>query len=296
MPRLLIVDDEIKNINIILEHLDTAGRNFEVETANDGETAISMLKNNEEKYDLVLLDRMMPGVDGIQVLQFIKLHPALNKIPVIMQTARSEKHEILEGLAAGASYYLTKPYDEDMLLNVIDTALRDYLEYKDLRSQIKKQQKAILLLENGRFVFRTIEEARLLATTLAAACGNPDKVVTGLSELFINAVEHGNLGIGYDEKSKLNETGTWDEEIERRQTLEENKNKTVKVDYKKTSSEIEFTITDEGSGFDWKQYLELSVDRIYDNHGRGIFMANKLSFEKMTFIGTGNSVKVIAGV
>ena len=124
-----------------------------------------------------------------------------------------------------------------------------------------------------------------------AGTRNTEKVVTGLSELLINAVEHGNLAITYQEKSDLNKSGTLMDEIESRLGMDKYKSKIVDVEFKKSGANIEVSITDEGEGFDWKLYLEMSPDRMMDNHGRGIAMAGLLSFDGLDYLGCGNSVR-----
>ena len=84
---ILIVDDEELNRIIIEEYLD--GEDFIIEMAEDGESAWTTLEANPDKYDVVLLDRMMPGISGIEVLSRIKAHPILESIPVILQNSAS---------------------------------------------------------------------------------------------------------------------------------------------------------------------------------------------------------------
>jgi anti-sigma regulatory factor (Ser/Thr protein kinase) len=119
---------------------------------------------------------------------------------------------------------------------------------------------------------------------------NGERLAIGLIELFLNAVEHGNLGIGYKEKSVLNLNGTWDVEIERRMALPENASKVVEVEFQRVQKEIRFRIRDQGQGFDWESYLQFSPERAFDSHGRGIALARNLSFSRLEYQGSGNEV------
>ena len=110
---------------------------------------------------------------------------------------------------------------------------------------------------------------------------------------MINAVEHGNLGIGYELKTILDPETTWLDEIRRRAGLEENKNKKVRVFYENTNDRFCVKIVDEGEGFDWSKYLELDPQRAVDGHGRGIAYANTMSFDKIIFNDKGNEVSCI---
>ena len=148
------------------------------------------------------------------------------------------------------------------------------------------------MMNRGRFEFRTLEEGRSLAALLAHVCDNPDHVVLGLTELMVNAVEHGNLGIGYEEKSRLNAFGHWEAEIVSRLDRPEHAKKRVTVEFERSENAVVFAILDEGNGFDWQKYIEISPDRALDSHGRGIAVANSVSFDKIEYRGNGNQVRV----
>lgn len=292
--QLLIVDDEPFNLEIILAHLED--KNFGLHTASDGEIAWEMLSQTPNLYDLVLLDRMMPQMDGMEVLRRMKENNDLKNIPVIIQTARASKQDIEDGLAAGALFYLTKPFNSTQLISLVDSVTQDRQRHLDLQKELRLQSRSLNLLDMGRFTFQTLDEAQALASLLADTCSAPEKVVTGLSELFINAVEHGNLGIGYEEKSRMQREGTWLQEIENRLLLPENKTKKIRVTYTRHKNCIEFVISDEGQGFTWEKYLQLDPARAFDSHGRGIALAKMASFSRITYEGSGNKVTAVVDI
>jgi len=119
---------------------------------------------------------------------------------------------------------------------------------------------------------------------------NPERTVSGYSELLINAVEHGNLGITYAEKSKLLAEGKWADEVEHRLHSAANADKRVEVVLDKVADSLKVTISDQGQGFDWKKYMQFDPDRAFDLHGRGIAMTKVLSFDQLEYLGKGNSV------
>ena len=287
---ILIVDDEPLLREILKEYLGEMGYN--TMEANDGAEAWSILQKFDHQFDAIILDRIMPNMDGLEVLKKIKAHPKLNDIPVIMQTGAVEKHEILEGLQAGCYYYLTKPFERDMFVSIIKTAVADHLSYRSVQEALKKQNRSLMLLDSGKFSFRTLDESRSLTTLLAAACPEPDIVATGLSELLINAVEHGNLNISYTEKSHLLSEHKWEDEVKLRLKQKEYMERTVFVKFNRNEQEIIISIADQGNGFEWQEYLELSPERSSHSHGRGIAMANILSFDKIEYQGNGNEVVV----
>lgn len=288
--RILVVDDEALNIEIILGMLE--GENYQFDVARDGVEAWALLEGNPEAYDVVLLDRMMPRMDGMEVLSRIKSHTLLRHIPVILQTAMNAREHMVEGIRAGAYYYLVKPYDGDVLVSVVRTAARDNRHYRNIRKELRDATRTLGLLRSGRFRYRTLAEARALATLLANACPNPESVAMGLAELMINAVEHGNLGISYQEKSVLNAAGFWEAEVERRLAQDTLSPRQVEVEFSRDEDSIRILITDQGEGFDWEKYLTLSPERALDNHGRGIAMAKMLSFSELEYRGRGNQVAV----
>ncbi|QZA82043.1 response regulator [Deefgea piscis] len=157
LNRILIVDDEPFNLEILSEHLADAG--YETVTAEDGEAAWEILQHDKDGFSTILLDRMMPRMDGMQVLAKLKQHPDFLHIPVIMQTAVGAAENVREGLAAGAYYYLIKPFQREMLLAIVAAAVGFHKERKQLEDQITEHAESYRLLVNGEFHFRTLEEA-----------------------------------------------------------------------------------------------------------------------------------------
>ncbi len=154
--RILVVDDEALNLEIIADYLEDT--DYELIEAENGFEAWSILENSPESIDLVLLDRMLPRLDGIQILSRMKDHPVLEHVPVILQTAKVAKQDILEGMQAGAFYYLTKPFEEEMLRSVIKTALDEHRFYLSLQQDLKKTAGTLSLMRNGFFHFRTLKQ------------------------------------------------------------------------------------------------------------------------------------------
>lgn len=287
--RVLVVDDETLNLEILAEYFG-----FEDETPfspcciDSGEGAWALLQDPAQQFDIILLDRMMPGLDGIALLRRIKNEPRLADIPVILQTAADSAEEIREGLEAGAYYYLTKPYRRDALIAIVQAALTDARAHNSLRQRLKEHVGALQFLSRADFRFRNIDEASQLATFLAQACPQPDRAILGISELLINAVEHGNLGLGYAEKSRLKRADGWHAEIARRLALPENAGKEVRVGFVRHSTGVTLRIADEGYGFPWANYLHISPERACDPNGRGIALAGMLSFSSLCYEGCGN--------
>ncbi len=286
--RVLVVEDSEADRALLDAHLSRDG--FETEFACDGVEAWEMLDANPDRYDLVLLDRSMPRMNGMDLLKRIKSDHRFLIVPVILQSALVARDEVIEGIRAGAYYYLTKPYDLEMLMSVVRTAAADSAAARELQRRVRRGLQVLQLLDDAHFTYRTIEEARGLAAVLANACPDAEATVIGLTELLVNAVEHGNLGITYDDKSALLSEGTWAAEIERRLTLPENVSKRVDVGFHRNDTELRFTICDRGNGFEWTRYLDIDPRRAFDRHGRGILMARHVSFSSIEYRGCGNEV------
>lgn len=119
--KILIADDE-QNIVISLEYL-MRREGFEVSIAKDGDEAIA--KTRAELPDLVLLDIMMPKMNGFEVCQEIKSDPTLKAVRILMLTAKGRDTEIAKGLALGADGYMTKPFSTKELVERIRALLAD---------------------------------------------------------------------------------------------------------------------------------------------------------------------------
>ncbi|MBS0357488.1 MAG: response regulator [Proteobacteria bacterium] len=288
--RILVVDDEPFNLDIVGEYLDEMG--FELVMVDSGEAAWQALSQPDSRFDLVLLDRMMPGMDGISVLRRIKSDERLRSIPVIMQTAATSPEQVREGLAAGAFYYLTKPFEGEALQTIIRSALDDMRVRRELTASLAEQAQAFRCIKEGEFRIRTLEEARVLASFIALLGPQPDMLAMGLSELLVNGVEHGNLGIEFSEKSRLRESDSWEEEITRRLALPENRDKVVRLRVRSDDSRWVFEIRDDGEGFDWRQFLDFDPERAFAPNGRGIALSRQLAFASLTYLPPGNQVVV----
>lgn len=288
-PHLLVAEDDPISLEILLENLTDAG--YAVDSAVNGDAAWGLLQANPERYCAILLDRMMPGIDGIEVLRRVKADAALCHTPVIMQSALVQPEEVLEGLRGGAYYYLTKPFAADTLLAIVDTAARDFRHTQEIRDEARKAARTLIHLEHAAFTFRTPDEARDIATLLANACPDGEKVALGLSELMLNAVEHGNLGITYQEKSQLIAQGALEEEIARRLADPRWGERRARIEFARDERVIRFSLNDQGAGFNWEDFLEMRPERAFDTHGRGIAMAKLLSFDSLDYRGNGNALE-----
>jgi DNA-binding response OmpR family regulator len=120
MAKILVAEDEKQIADMISFKLTNGGH--QVVRAQDGEQAISLAAR--ESPELILLDVMMPGLNGYEVLRRLKGNPALRSVPVIMVTAKGHERDVLSGLRGGAVDYIVKPFSLKELAARVELALR----------------------------------------------------------------------------------------------------------------------------------------------------------------------------
>jgi len=130
-PRILVVDDNETNRDILVTRLETHG--YEMLQAADGEEALAAAKQHLP--DLILLDVMMPKIDGIEVTRRIKSDSRMPFMPIILVTAKADSKDVVEGLEAGADEYLAKPVDQMSLVARVKSVLR----IKELHDKVTAQ-------------------------------------------------------------------------------------------------------------------------------------------------------------
>lgn len=159
-PRILIVDDERHNRQLLEALLTPEG--FLLDTACNGEEALGLVAKRPP--DLILLDIMMPGMDGYEVARRIKANPLTRSIPVVMVTAMDDRKAMLLGLSAGAEDFLTKPVDRAEL----SMRVRNLLRLKTLGDSQERYSK-MLETEVGRRTVDLVESERLYRSTFDGA-------------------------------------------------------------------------------------------------------------------------------
>lgn len=287
MNRILVIDDDPmihKMLNFSLKD-----QPITIEHCNSASEAKEYLNSSNQELSTLILDWEMPGMSGIEFLEWIKKEKRYKDIPVIMLTSNNSKEDVKRGIDSGAYYYLIKPPNKDLLISIVNAAIFDFNNVKTLNHQVREAQNPFTNLENGIFKIKFLDDAQRMSVYIANSCPNPEEALI-ISELLTNAIEHGNLGITYDEKSRLIDDNKLFDEIDIRLKDDGYANKFAKVLYTKNEDLITVRIEDEGNGFDYEKYLHFDEDRVFDNHGRGIAMAN--SVMNIKYHGKGNIVEV----
>ena len=139
---ILIVDDVPENLQVLGSLLDKEG--FDISPALSGEEALNLVDHISP--DLVLLDIMMPGMDGYEVCDRLKSNEKTRNIPVIFLTAKVEKEDIIKGFQAGAVDYITKPFNAEELLSRVSTHLKLLKYQKDIERISRKRSELLHVL------------------------------------------------------------------------------------------------------------------------------------------------------
>ncbi|MCC6420556.1 MAG: response regulator [Gemmataceae bacterium] len=182
--KVLIVEDEEDMGHLLVETLHHWG--FESTLLLRGGPAVSLAR--QEQPDVILLDLMLPDMDGYDICEQLKLDRATNLIPVIMVTARSGYEDRMRGLQVGANHYLTKPFTEEQLRRAMTTVLtwREELQRRGAEGEVHFQ-----LLSDVRYLedLNRLLASLFLFTPLAQS--QVKQLITVVRELGVNAIEWG---------------------------------------------------------------------------------------------------------
>ncbi len=159
-PRVLAVEDDAEIRGLVAYSLAKEG--YEVVEAETGERGLELAAASPP--DLMLLDVMLPGIDGLEVLRRLKRNPGTASVPVILLTARSEEADVVSGLELGADDYVTKPFGVKVLVARIRAALRR-------RAELPAERERGLLSSNGIVLDEERHEARVDGNDVSLTAG-----------------------------------------------------------------------------------------------------------------------------
>jgi two-component system, sensor histidine kinase and response regulator len=192
--KVLIVDDIIENIQVLSLNLSNYG--YKTGFATNGKECLKICNTGE--YDLVLLDIMMPGIDGFEVLKILRSQEKTKNIPIIMVTAKIDEESIVKGLKLGAHDYVTKPFKSEELRKRIDTHIQLYHSRKKLESinetlelEVKKRTAE---LEKANIELSHLAEAKsYFLTLLAHELNTPLSLILSSSNLICQYTEDSSI-------------------------------------------------------------------------------------------------------
>jgi len=257
--KILVVDDD-PFVSSLLENLLFC-ENYDVVMAISGEEALEIVYR--EHIDLIVLDIMMPGINGFEVCRTLKTQRKYNLIPIIMLTALKGDTDRLEGFRTGADDYIIKPFDNDDLCATIKLHLEETRTHKSMG-----------LLESINFTidshYTYLKELNEFISQLFLRTNLTEEEIGDIKiaflEMGMNAIEHGN---------KL--------QIDRK----------VHIKYSLYRDRLTISFKDEGEGFDQNHVPDPTEgDNIFSLRGRGIHLVKNL-MDKLEYAGKGNEVLMI---
>ena len=289
--KVLLIDDEALVRDELGGLLTDEG--YELITAGDGETGLAIFRS--EAPDMVITDVRMPRRDGLSIAMSIREEAPSTPITVI--TGHGNEAMVVKALRAGVTDFIKKPVRLDDLIHALErmeAALRLARAHgRELPSSVSLlEQTLVYELEND------LTAVPLFADTLLRkidAMGYPrtaSELCIAVRELVINAIEHGNLELSYEDKSRALDRGNLAHVIANRQRQAEFCQRRTTVRVLRRGSSVSIRVTDQGRGFDWKR-LPDPTDGSYllADHGRGVLLA-RMAVDDLTFNEAGNEARL----
>ncbi len=188
---VLIVDDNINNLQIVSNFIQKSNRNYKISISTNGKHALNSIKRS--KPDLILLDVMMPNMDGFEVCEILKKNEKTKNIPIIFLTAKDQTMDIVKGLKIGGADYVLKPFNFEELLARMETQI----SLKLSRDKIKKDLKKINNL-NEKLKKANLTKDKMLAV-IAHELRNP----IGNFKMFLDLLTHKNYKINEIKRQQI---------------------------------------------------------------------------------------------
>jgi CheY-like chemotaxis protein len=286
--RVLVADDQEALRALLCRMLAREG--FEPIEAKDGAAAIELYKSL--KPPVVVSDIMMPKMDGLTLLQEIKkIDPGA---AVILMTGHGNEEILLRALQGGATNFFKKPFNVRNLIREIHKIFQYKVE--TVRSYLfspflVEETKSFALTTGNAPYYPVVNQITLQLPCLLAEAEILNLKI-GIEEMITNAIEHGNLGISFSEKSSAMEAGKLGDLLAERLARDENAAKKVFISSRLTTESFRITIRDEGEGFDWRNLPALLPENLLAYNGRGIFLT-KIYYDEVAYNDRGNEVTLI---
>jgi DNA-binding response OmpR family regulator len=288
MKKILIIDDE-KPVRDVLD-IALSEEGYDSLQAQSGEQGIDLFRTSEP--DIVITDVMMPGIDGIEVTK--RMRKQRDDIDVVVMSGFGTEELVINALRAGASNYIKKPIVFDELFKILDDIIfkrENRKRYEILKDIVEREQKTLLIGNDVSRVWGAVNQV-LFNVQASVDHSSLEGMCIGLYELLINAIEHGNLGITFQDKSDALQNSTYPELLQNRMLEADREGKVVRIECDYTPTAMSIVISDQGAGFDLDTLPDMKdAGSMLLDHGRGILLAN-LFYDSVDYDEPGNCVRI----
>ena len=288
---ILAVDDDPTSLFLIEQQLLDLG--YEPTCVGSGAEALALLQERPDEFGAVILDRMMPEMDGLELAREMRIGGLPDTVQIIMLSGSDSQKDMQEGIDAGVFYYLVKPTKVGFLKSVLAAAIRQSARSRAFISD-GIDLASISTLDVAQFRFRTLADADALTGFLAKIFPEPERAAVGVGALLTNAVEHGLAKIGFEKKGELLANGGLMEEVDRRLAATESADKFAVAKIAKKDDGVYLVVTDPGEGFAWREFITPDQSLAGASHGRGVAQASLRSFDRLAYNEAGNQAVAFA--
>ncbi len=288
MKSILVIDDEKSIRDMLRAGLTRYGYNFH--DAADGTKGIEVYKRTRP--DIVLTDVKMPEMSGLEVTRALK--EIEYNADIVIMTGYGSEELVIEALRSGATNYIKKPISLNELFTILDGIIlnRERRRKSEIIKDFVVFEKKKLVIDNDISHIWGVINQILFNIPNEVSDTALEGMRLGLYEIILNAIEHGNLGILYEEKSEAIQNNTYLTLLESRSSQVDRKQKRVFIDCNIDHMELSVEIRDQGKGCDFHEFAEPeNREEILRAHGRGIFLAS-LYFDRLEYEEPGNTVTI----
>lgn len=280
---ILAIDDNELNLEVLKINIEELGHT--PITASEGIAAWNIIQSNKENINVIIIDRMMPNMSGLELTQKLQADPVLRNIPVIIQSGKTSDADLSDALNVGALFYLKKPYMPDDISSMINSIYQNINHERSLNELANDEAD----LGKREYEVQNIDDMYHVICEISKNTSKQHIIKRVLTELILNSIEHGNLELGLETKEQLLTNQIWKKTIDEKLKSPENIDKRVTIKTNRTHDSLEVEIKDQGNGFNWQEYKEIKPENIIKINGRGIATAFKM-LPTLEYIGNGSEV------
>jgi serine phosphatase RsbU (regulator of sigma subunit)/anti-sigma regulatory factor (Ser/Thr protein kinase) len=236
--------------------------------------------------DCVLLGG--PLIEVLSDLLTLRDEPKLSRVPVLTVLIAGSDEHVAACVRAGAFFCFVEPVDRALLGAMLRAAGALKTGKTELEPALPDGAHTLPHVNEIVLSVRTLRDAQLVSAFISELCPQPARQALGVSELLLNAIEHGNLEISGPEKARLVREGTFQSVLAARAEDPQFAEREVTVWLRRSSDHVEIVCEDQGPGFDWRALEGLTLGDPNGPSGRGIALSRALAFDSLEYLGRGN--------